>query len=240
PTACAPRRTAPIPVTRPCCWRWPRCGDDWRNGPVRRETTRANDKRAKDPGYPAPLTIMGASLTFREALVIRRRVVVLLEHVQRSRARFGTAVENVLDVVEQAIANRIVPAVRLVEEVPFVIPDHSSPDNDVPLAGEEVGERAVFAAAAEEGLQPGGVPEDDKMTSTCLQGLIIEQLFCSVSGAVDDNILLQVLDLLPVRELLRPEPNGTPLEIGNQFRQQNAGIDEPRAVFASNLVRVLE
>src|SRR5262249_10894592 len=142
-----------------------------------------------------------------------RRVAVLLEHVQRSRARLGTAVENALDVVQQAIANRIVPAVRRVEEVPFVIPDHGSPDNDVTLADEEVWEGAVFAAAAQEVLQPGGVPEDDKMASTRLQGLIIEQLFCSVAGAVDDDIFLQVLDLLPVRELLRPEPNGTPLEI---------------------------
>src|SRR5262249_23640722 len=111
---------------------------------------------------------------------------------------------------------------------------------DVALAGEEIGERSIFAAAAEEVLQPGGVPEDDEMASTCLQGLIIEQLSCSVSGAVDDDIFLQVLDLLPVRELLRPEPNGTPLEISSQFRQQNSGIDEPRAVFASNLVGVLE
>src|SRR5262245_66367119 len=99
------------------------------------------------------------------------------------------AVENVLDVVQQAIANRIIPAVRLVEEVPFVMPDHGSPDNDVPLAGEDVGERSMFAAAAEEVLQPGGVPEDDKMASACLKGLIIEQLLCTVSGRSEERRL---------------------------------------------------
>src|SRR5215212_2018099 len=160
-----------------------------------------------------------------------------LDRVQRSRARVGTAVENVLDVVEQAIANRIVPAVRRIEAVPFVIPDHRSPDNDVILAGEEVGDRSIFATATEEVLQPGGIPEDDEMAATGLERLIIEQLFCSVPGAVDDDVFFQVLDLLPVLELPGPEPDAALLEIGNQFRQQNAGIDQPCAVFASNLVR---
>src|SRR5262245_46384437 len=149
-------------------------------------------------------------------------------------------VEYVLDVVEQAIADRVVPAVRLVEAISFVIPDHGSPDNDVVLAGEEVGDRAIVAAAAEKVLQPGRVPEDDEMAAPCLESRITEQLFCSVSGAVDDDAILQVLDLLPILELPHPEPNGTLREIGDKFRQQDAGIDQPCAVFTPNLVRMPE
>src|ERR1700716_3981498 len=80
-------------------------------------------------------------------------------YVQRVRARLWMALENLLDVVDQVIADRFVRTIRRVEEVSLVDLDRS-PDDDVVLAGEEVGGHIDLASAAEEINQPGGISQD--------------------------------------------------------------------------------
>jgi hypothetical protein len=83
------------------------------------------------------------------------------------------ALENLVDVVDQVIADRFVRTIRRVEVVSLVELDRS-PDDDVVLAGEEVGDHIVLASAAEEILQPGGISQDDEKAAARPERLVVE------------------------------------------------------------------
>src|SRR5262249_26499690 len=124
---------------------------------------------------------------------------------QRPHARFRVTVEHLLDVVEEPVADRLVPGVARVEVIALVAAEHRPADHDVALAAEQIGDDLVLAAAAEQVFELAGVFEHDQVSTAGFERLIVEQRLRAEPGAVDDDGLGEGLDLMAVAKLPPPD-----------------------------------